>query len=58
MKELKPPRIAQVAEYEVKENEILMCFVNDKDAELFFEWWESEGFKDFKSWVWRNDKNL
>lgn len=35
----------------IPEHQVLLSFVNDSDAELFSEWWNTEGWKRFKVWA-------
>lgn len=36
------------------EHEIMLSFVNDVGAEMFTDWWNSEGVYEFEAWVKEN----
>jgi len=41
----------------IHEHEIFLSFVNDVDAEMFNDWWNTDGFKAFEKWATKHAKD-
>lgn len=48
---MNPPDESREITREVHEHEIFLSFTDDKDAELFSEWWNTKGWPAFEKWA-------
>jgi len=46
--------ISQQTRVNIPDHEVLISFNNDCGAEAFQEWWDADGFNQYKLWVERN----
>ena len=49
-----PPDMPRELTTNVAEHEIMLSFVNDSDAEMFSDWWNSKGLEAFMKWAEKN----
>lgn len=60
VKENKPqilPDFPQEFRSGIAEHEVFMSFLNDIDAEIWFNWWHEEGYKGFLEYHKHADKD-
>lgn len=54
---VEPPDMPRERMTSIAEHEVFMSFVNDKDAEMFCDWWNSKGLEAFQKWAEKNAGN-
>lgn len=52
--EIHEPDMPRQASLDIAEHEILLSFINDIDAEMFSDWWNTRGLDQFKKWAEKN----
>lgn len=45
------PKINNEITRRIYEHEIMLSFNEDREAEMFYEWWEHGGFKSYEEYV-------
>ena len=54
---MEAPDLSREITYSVAEHQILLEFNGDVDAEMFNDWWNTDGFKLFEKWATKHAKD-
>lgn len=55
MAQISKPEQPRSQVHDVLDHQVLLSFNGDRDAELFDEWWQDEGFAAFSGWAAKLD---